>query len=162
MKIRFATDHDGTAVAALIDRVLQEYGDRACLEPDGSEGDVLQIRSAYFDKGGAFWVLESEKSDEIIGSNAIKPSKSGAKIAELKRMYLAQSSRGSGAAKLLLDAALSWAAEKNFNSIELWTDSRFQRGHRFYEKQGFERTGNIREMNDSFQSYSEFHFSREL
>lgn len=159
MKIRFATDRDGPAVATLIGEVLKEYGDCICLDAGGSEEDVLQIQSAYFDAGGAFWVLESE-AGQVIGCNAIKLSQSEAATAELKRMYLAKSARGSGAAEQLLDESVEWAANRFLAKIELWSDSRFERGHRFYEKHGFQPTGRFRDMDNSHEPYRELHFSR--
>lgn len=162
MKIRFATDQDGPAVAALVEEVLKEYGDRICLDAGGSEEDVLQIQSAYFNTGGAFWVLESEDSPTIIGCNAVKRSLEEAGTVELKRMYLAKAARGSGAAAAMLDASLEWAAERFFAVVELWSDSRFERGHRFYQKHGFAPSGRFRDMDDSHEPYRELHFSRRL
>ena len=161
MKIRFATDQDGPAVAAVIEEVLKEYGDRICLDVGGSEEDVLQIQSAYFDAGGAFWVLESDDG-KIIGCNAIRISKSDAGTAELKRMYLVKSARGSGAAELLLNESVDWAANRFLATVELWSDARFERGHRFYEKHGFNPTGRFRDMGDSHEPYRELHFVRRL
>jgi RimJ/RimL family protein N-acetyltransferase len=46
--------------------------------------------------------------------------------------------------------------------IELWSDTRFERAHRFYTKHGFEHDGTIRHMTDAFAPYDELFFYKEL
>ncbi|HBV00249.1 MAG TPA: N-acetyltransferase, partial [Thalassospira lucentensis] len=55
--------------------------------------------------------------------------------------------------------ALTWLGDKHSDceTVMLWTDTRFEAGHRFYEKSGFARTGQTRILDDLSQS-SEIQF----
>ena len=61
---------------------------------------------------------------------------------------------------------LAWALERagalKMSRMEFWSDTRFERAHRFYEKNGFVRTGRVRTMTDAFDPYDEFFFYRDL
>jgi putative acetyltransferase len=88
----------------------------------------------------------------IVGSIAITPTHAS-RVSELFKVYLAHELRGSGVAKALMNEALAWALANGFMSTELWTDTRFLSGHRFYEKNGFIRMPGIRALHDAASTF---------
>ena len=61
-----------------------------------------------------------------------------------------------------MQIAIDWAVETGFERVEFWSDTRFQRAHRFFEKFGFQRSGEVRTMNDSHQEYQEYFYFLDL
>jgi len=54
--------------------------------------------------------------------------------------------------------AVDWAKSADFDRVEFWSDTRFSRAHRFFEKFGFETDGTTRDMDDGFEPYSEYFY----
>ena len=79
-----------------------------------------------------------------------------------KRLYLDREFRGAGAGQELMQWNIDWVRQRGFERIEFWSDTRFDRAHRFFEKFGFEKSGEAREMNDSHQTYWEYPFFKTL
>jgi GNAT superfamily N-acetyltransferase len=118
-EIRPATSADQAQIIALIDRVLQEYNDRICL--DDAEADLCDIESSFFGLGGAFWVATAEAAEAspiIIGSHAALPSGEQPTVCNLKRLYVEKPYRGTPVGKELMNVATAWAIEKGFQRIE--------------------------------------------
>jgi GNAT superfamily N-acetyltransferase len=67
---------------------------------------------------------------------------------EICKVYVAKEARGSGLAHDLLGAAEAHARAAGAQRLVLWTDTRFETAHRFYEKRGFVRQGSIRILDD--------------
>ena len=67
---------------------------------------------------------------------------------EICRVYVHPALHGAGLAHRLMDTA---EAHANGAPIELWTDTRFLRAHRFYAKRGYIRDG-WRALNDLARS----------
>jgi putative acetyltransferase len=152
---RRAKDADGPAIASLIAAIFAEYDGVLFLLEEFPE---LSAPASHFDgQGGALWVLDD--GGDIVGTIATSPA--GPEQWELFKFYLARDLRGRGLADLLLTTALSFARDAGACSICLWSDTRFQAAHRFYEKNGFLRTGDIRALNDASQT-REFFFTRRL
>ncbi|KAB7833688.1 GNAT family N-acetyltransferase [Streptomyces mobaraensis] len=63
------------------------------------------------------------------------------RAAELVSFWVAPTARGSGAADLLLDAALGHAAAHARTELRLWVAAGNDRAERFYRRRGFTRTG---------------------
>ena len=80
---------------------------------------------------------------------------------EIKRLYVARPLRGAGLALRLLATAEGFAAERRAARLVLWSDTRFDRAHRFYEKQGYVRAGPVRALNDLSHSL-EFGYTKAL
>ena len=158
MSIRNATDNDSQDVIKLIDSVLNEWDDAVCLE--GSEADLLAIEEKYFRSGGVFAVMEVDGN--VVGTHAVLPVDINAGLCTFKRLYLHEKLRGTSAGRDLMQWNIDWAKEKGFSKIEFWSDTRFQRAHRFFEKFGFEKGKQTREMNDSHETYWEYYFSKSI
>ncbi|MEQ1904562.1 MAG: GNAT family N-acetyltransferase [Pirellulaceae bacterium] len=156
--IRLATKADQPQIIALIDGVYTEYGEIICLED--ADKDLLDIDGYYFARGGSFWVLE--QAGRIVGSHASHPVATSPKVCTFRRLYLAREWRGTEWGHRLMQVTIDWAREKDFPRIEFWSDTRFKRAHRFFEKFGFHKTGEVRDMHDGVLPYSEYFFFLDL
>ena len=56
---------------------------------------------------------------------------------EICRVYVHPDQHGTGLGKRLLDIAEHHAITAGATGLCLWTDTRFHRAHRFYEKHGY-------------------------
>jgi putative acetyltransferase len=149
-------DADGPAVAALIAAVFSEY--EGCLfEP--SEFPELAAPAIWIaGLRGRMWVVEARGA--VIGCLAVRPVRGG-RAAELHKVYLASGWRGRGLAAGLLEHACAAAAEWGCGALELWSDTRFRDGHRFYERHGFRRLPGLRALGDVSDTF-EYAFRRDL
>ena len=80
---------------------------------------------------------------------------------EITKVYAAPAFRGSGLAQALFAEALAFAEQGGFGAMMLWSDTRFARGHRFYEKLGFRRWPGERYLADVSATW-EYHFRLDL
>ncbi len=83
----------------------------------------------------AIWTLAS--GDDILGSIAIDGEDLGAGLAHLRWFILAESVRGGGYGRRLLDAALTFADARGHAETHLWTFSGLDAARRLYERNGF-------------------------
>jgi len=67
---------------------------------------------------------------------------------EICRVYVHPSHHGCGIAHRLLDTAEAHASAAGAARLVLWSDTRFDRAHRFYEKRSYVRAGPIRVLHD--------------
>ena len=131
-KLRPASNKDGRKITELVYGVLREYG----LEPDGActDADLKDIERSYFERGGAFYVLE-EQGGPIIGAYGLYPVDE--RTCELRKMYLRSSYRGKGLGKLLLEDALAEARRMGFERVTLETASVLKEAIALYKSYGF-------------------------
>lgn len=155
--IRLATGDDSDAIIALIDSVLREYNDRVFL--DDADADLLDLAASYFAIGGSFWVLELD--GRVAGTHAAKPDHEPGTCV-FRRLYLEPQLRGSQWGQQLMQVTLDWAMEQGFDKVHFWSDTRFDRAHRFFARFGFQRDGRVRQMDDGWQPYEEYYFSLAL
>ena len=160
--LRPAHNTDQPGIIALINAVYQEYGDEVFLE--GAESDLLEIDETYFRNSGCFVVLvDKQKQDELIkGTHAVLPLDPANNLCTFRRLYLAPDLRGTGAGTQLMQWAIDWASEAGFTRVEFWSDVRFKRAHRFFQRFDFQTDFETREMNDGCAPYQEYLFWREL
>ncbi len=155
--IRPARDADCGALAALIAASFAEYP--GCLF-DWPEFPELHAPASHFAaKGGALWVADAPGGG-IAGSLGVAPVPEQNAV-ELFKVYADPAFRGSGLAQALFARALSFAEAGGFSEMMLWSDSRFSRGHRFYEKLGFVRWPGERYLADVSATW-EHHFRKRL
>ncbi len=84
-----------------------------------------------------FWIALLD--NKIIGTVAIEEKEPG--VAKLKRMFVIPESHGKGVGQELMDTALAFTLRNGYTKIILNTDKVMNRAHRFYERNGFQRTG---------------------
>jgi putative acetyltransferase len=149
--LRPVADADGMAVARLIADCFAEYP--GCLyEP--SEFPELEAPAAWAaSRGTRFTIAEADGA--LIGCICATPD--GAGWMELHKFYVAAAWRGGVVARALF-AEVERAAALS-HGVLLWTDTRFTRAHRFYERQGFVRQSETRLLHDVSNS-EEFHYRR--
>jgi GNAT superfamily N-acetyltransferase len=162
--LRPVRPEDIPSVIELIDRCYAEYGDRVCLT--GSEQDLLELPHAYHRLGGAFVVLW--QSGQVVGSHAChplgySPSPSFSPPPSFhewtfRRLYLDANLRGGESAARLMQWAIDYVIARGGQQVRFWSDSRFHRAHRFFQRFGFEATGRKRSMDDGWTPYSEYEF----
>lgn len=65
---------------------------------------------------------------------------------------------GTGLAAALLETAERHVRDAGALQLELWTDTRFTRAHRFYEKHGYRRQPEQRILHDTNGPFVEFRY----
>lgn len=156
MTLRPATDHDGPALAALIAATFAEYP--GCLFLDDEFPELKAPASHYERAGGRLFVAED--GGRLVGSLAAVMTPVAA-TGELFKVYAAAGARGTGLAQRLYAEGEAFLGQRGAREIVLWSDTRFQRGHRFYEKLGFVREPVERYLADASASW-EFFFRKRL
>jgi len=156
---RPATDADSQALIDLISRVYDEYGE--VMHTAGADSDLLTIEASYADRGGAFIVLEDD-TGKVVGSHATSPIDPDSGLLTFRRLYLDRSLRGQNYGNQLMDWAIEWSRDHGYKRVEFWSDTRFVHAHRFFNRLGFTKTGEIRDMDDGALPYSEFYFCMDL
>jgi GNAT superfamily N-acetyltransferase len=151
VRIRPGEDADAEQLIALIGACWALYpGVR--MDVDGEMPELHALATYYYaHAGGALWVAED--AGAVIGMAATKPSANVAgsqksPIWEICRVYVHPSQHGTGIGHALLDIAEAHAIASGAARIVLWSDTRFARAHRFYEKRSYVRAGPIRVLHD--------------
>ncbi len=127
------------------------------MDLDGEVPELRALSSYYAGAGGALWAAEADGA--IVGMAATRPLGEGAW--EICKMYVARARRGTGLATALLKAAENHARDSGGVTMKLWSDTRFVRAHRFYEKHSYVRGGPIRALGDVSNSI-EFAYAKPL
>ncbi len=131
-RLRPADNKDCEKVTELVYSVLKEYNLET--DPAATDVDIKDIEHSYFERGGAFYVLE-EKDGSIIGAYGLYPV--DRQMCELRKMYLHNSYRSKGLGKLLLEDALSKARQMGFKKMTLETASVLKEAINLYKSYGF-------------------------
>jgi len=165
--IRAGEDSDAAQLIALIGACWALYpGVR--MDVDGEMPELHALATYYANAGGALWVAED--AGTVVGMAATRPvviarseatRQSAAWEApvlsatseqsptwETCRVYVHPSLHGTGLGHRLLDTAEAHASAAGAARIVLWSDTRFDRAHRFYEKRSYVRAGPIRVLHD--------------
>ena len=145
--IRAGDDSDGPALIALIWACWSAYpGIR--MDVDREMPELHALASYYAAQEGALWI--AERGGRIGGMIAVR--RHDRSVAEICRVYVDPSLHGSGLGHELLDRAETFAITSGAVRLALWSDTRFDRAHRFYEKRSYVRHGAIRVLEDLSQS----------
>lgn len=144
--VREPLNSDAKALISLVQGCFDEY-EGVFLEPDGLDVDLNTYATALQDINGKGYVLETEEKN-IVGLVSGAPTEAE-NTYQLKRLYLQANHRGGGTASGLLRLIEQDAmAQKSVMFLVLWSDVKFERAHRFYEREGFKKTGETRELHD--------------
>lgn len=155
--LRPGRDSDAEGFIALIGDCWGEYPN-CVLDVDAEVPELRRLASHFAEAGGALWAAEAE--GRIIGMAATRPLGHD-QAWEICKVYVARAARGSGLAHRLMEAAEAHARGAGAQRLVLWTDTRFEAAHRFYEKRGFVRQGSIRILDDISNSL-EFRYAKPL
>jgi GNAT superfamily N-acetyltransferase len=154
--LRAGRDADADEFIALIGACWAEYPG-CVMDVDGEVPELRALASYYAAQGGALWVAED--GGRVVGMVATAPLDDGAW--EICKMYAYPAQRGSGLARALIETAEAFARAHGATAMQLWSDTRFDRAHRFYENRSYVRAGAIRALNDLSNSM-EFGYAKML
>lgn len=155
--IRPATDSDSAALARLIAASFSEYPNCHFVWDEFPE--LRSPASSFSAKGGRLWVADGP--DGGIAASLGAAPVPGQNAAEITKVYADPAFRGSGLAQALFAQAVAFAREAGCGEMMLWSDTRFARAHRFYEKLGFRRWPGERYLADVSETW-EYHFRLSL
>lgn len=155
--IRVGRDDDADGFIALIGGCWAEFPG-CVLDVNGEVPELRALASYYARKGGAVWAAEA---DGVLAGMVCAAPLHTDDAWEIGRMYVARAHRGTGLAHQLLNKAEEHARAAGATPIVLWSDTRFDAAHRFYEKRSYVRSGSIRILDDLSKSL-EFRYSKPL
>ena len=142
-QIRPGQDADGPGIIALIGTCWSVYPGLH-LDVDGELPQLHALATNYENLAGALWVAEAD--DRIVGMIAVQQEQQT--IWEICQVYVEPPLHGSGLGHALLDRAERHAMDGGAETLHLFSDTRFERAHRFYEKRSYVRRGPVRVLND--------------
>jgi GNAT superfamily N-acetyltransferase len=151
--VPFEASH-APAVLDVIGAVFREYA--MTFDPSGFDADLTDIRAAYLQRGGRFWVLVDD--GRVVGT--VAGVDAGGGVCEVKRLYLQADYRGRGFGRALMQQVLDWAAASGHRFVVAWSDERLRTAHAVYERLGFTRFGE--RIADDIDRSREYGFRKEL
>jgi GNAT superfamily N-acetyltransferase len=108
---------------------------------------------------GALWVLP--EGAWVAACVGWRPTQETG-VAELVKLYVAHHRRGAGLGRALTGLVEQQARDRGgATTVELWSDSRFAAAHRLYEAQGYQATGQTRQLGDLSRT-TEYHYRKAL
>jgi putative acetyltransferase len=137
--IRPISPDDDAAVAAVIRRVMPEFG--ACGAGFAiNDPEVDHMARAYDRPGAAYYVVEDGPTGLVIGGGGVAPLDQGEPdTCELRKMYFLPRARGRGAGARMLQTCLARARALGYRRCYLETLTGMDTAQRLYEKFGFAR-----------------------
>jgi GNAT superfamily N-acetyltransferase len=114
------------------------------MDVDAEMPEYRSLASYYAGQGGALWAAEAD--GQVAGMIATRPLSDG--TWEICRVYVLPALHGGGLGHRLLDEAEAHAIAAGASRLVLWSDTRFARAHRFYEKRSYVRSGPVRALED--------------
>jgi GNAT superfamily N-acetyltransferase len=155
--IRPGLDSDAPAYIRLIGDAWAEFPG-VIFDVDAELPELHRLACWFSEAGGRVWVAEED--GRALGMVGTRPLGSDQAF-EICKMYLDRAARGSGLAQRLIATAEGHAREQGAQRMVLWTDTRFEAAHRFYEKQSYVRQGAVRILDDLSKSL-EFRYAKPL
>jgi|HubBroStandDraft_1064217.scaffolds.fasta_scaffold125910_2 putative acetyltransferase len=136
VEVRPVRAEDVPDVVRLVTRTLAEFGLQF---GQGSKTDeeLSHLPASYADHGGAFWVAVDANA-RILGTCGVFPVGMPGDF-ELRKMYLLEEARGTGAGRVLLDECALWTRAHGGKRLVLDTTEQMERAIAFYERHGFVR-----------------------
>ncbi len=147
--VRDVDDSDSEQVIELINDVYSEY--QGCvLLVDEEEPELKAPASAFSGLGGQFWVAECQGI--ICGTVAITPTDAPG-VARLHKLYVSSGARGRGIGEALCKLAETSARDHmKADMMMMYTDSRFLKAHRLYDRLNYQRQPGVIQRADASQS----------
>lgn len=154
--IRPVEDSDSDALLHILDVVFAEYP--GCVLDIEEVPELLQPATAFAEMGGCLWVAQQQ--EQVVGCVGIVPTERAERM-ELKKLYTLPAVRGQGLGRRLIEQVEAEARRRYAHSLHLWTDTRFTTAHRVYERLGYTRLPETRELSDRSHSV-EYHYEKRL
>ena len=152
--IRDAKDTDSDGLIALIGGCFDEYP--GCLLDLEEMPELLAIATTFREMNGRFWVAERE--GRVVGCVGFSPGKKPG-YAELKKLYVEKAARNTGLGGTLCTLVEEESRRAGFSGVEMWSDTRFETAHRFYQKRGYRKGEATRLLHDKSHT-EEYYFHR--
>jgi putative acetyltransferase len=133
--IRPITARDNPAMAAIIRRVMPEFG------ADGPgfaihDAEVDGMYEAYAQPRCAYFVVERDGA--VIGGGGVAPlQNAGQDVCELRKMYFLPEARGIGAGTAMMQCCLDVARAQGFRRCYLETLTGMDAAQSLYKRSGF-------------------------
>jgi len=140
--IRLGRDDDGPGLIDLIRTCWRPYP--GIVFDVDAEMPELRALATYYQ--GRLWVAEGPGG--VAGMIACRPLHDAPGDWEICRVYVQPDGHGGGLGHALLDVAEAHAIAAGARRLLLWSDTRFDRAHGFYEKRSYVRAGGIRVLHD--------------
>lgn len=105
--------------------------------PMERHADIADVEP-YYMRNGCFWCLFD--NGVLIGTVAVRIIDIENKVLELKRMFVLPEYQGKGYGRLLLEHAIAYAREQQYNKICLDTRKQFSTAQHLYRSSGFQET----------------------
>jgi len=157
LRLRPARDDDADGLIALIGDCFAEY-ENCVLDVDGEIPELRAIARWAAELDGRFWVVE--RRSRVVACGGLTPAPTQGGI-ELRKLYVAADARRRGLGAHLCGLVEEEARRRRARFIELWSDTRFLDAHRLYQRLGYLRTGETRELHDLSDTI-EYHFRKAL
>jgi putative acetyltransferase len=121
--------------------------------------ELDRIATYFREHDGLCWVAENT-AGEVVGCIGMTPSAEPNGV-ELKKLYVRGTERRTGLGGRLVEQVEAEAHRRGARFIDLWSDTRFTTAHAFYERRGWVKGPNTRELFDLSETV-EFYFTRSL
>jgi GNAT superfamily N-acetyltransferase len=148
IELRRATGADGHAIFQFVLSGIDSYRDWAPhWRPQPPASEARQRLSGLYDDEERAWVLLAWAGEEIAGIVSLSVTTGAdARVPDpgtiyLWQMFVRPDWQGSGLAGALIDRVLEEARRRGYERMVLWTPSGARQARRFYEREGFEPTG---------------------
>jgi GNAT superfamily N-acetyltransferase len=136
--VRRYRPEDRPAVIHIIKAIYDDYN--YTMDFEEFDRDLVDIDTAYRDSGGEFWVVDD--GGTVAGAIGVMPLDE--ETCELRRLYVGKGRWGRGFGSTLIATVISWARDRGYPRIVLWSDVLFENAHHLYVKHGFEATQETR------------------
>jgi GNAT superfamily N-acetyltransferase len=146
--LRRATPADIETVIGLVQAGIDSYREWAPdWAPDPPSLEMRERLSPLYSDDARAWILLAFDGDEAVGVASLSVM-TGADTrvppegtVYLWQMFVRRDRQGSGLAGALIDRLLDEARRRGYDRVVLWTPAGAAQARRFYEREGFELTG---------------------
>lgn len=138
MLVRTASEDDSEAIANVLKEAFTTF--EKLYTPEAFDATILdnvRVRKRFAEKGRIWAALRNEK---IVGTVSVKDE--GKKL-YIRSMAVLPVAQGLGTGQKLLEGVEDYASENGFEKLYLYTTPFLHGAIRLYEKNGFERLGNV-------------------
>jgi GNAT superfamily N-acetyltransferase len=148
IEVRRATPADIETVIALVVGELERYAEWAPgWTPEPPPPEMRERLNALFSDDERAWILLAFAGDEAVGVGSLSlTTGADARVPPegtvyLWQMFARRDWQGTGLGVALFDRVLAEARRRGFERIVLWAAVGAAQARRFYEREGFEPTG---------------------